>query len=53
VVVAQRAPTHFQPNLDVLNASAKGDFSSAKELAKLGFSRDVSLENVPNNVSVS
>jgi hypothetical protein len=44
VVVAQRAPTLFQPNLDVLMDSARRDFSSAKELAKFGFSRSVPKE---------
>jgi hypothetical protein len=38
LVVAQRSPTKFQPNLNVLVESAKKDRSSASELAKFGFS---------------
>jgi hypothetical protein len=40
LVVSQRAPTLFQPKLDVLIDSARDDYSSASELAKFGFSRE-------------
>jgi hypothetical protein len=53
LVVAQRAPTLFQPNLDILIASAKRDFSSAKELAKFGFVRGIPTEDVPCSSSAA
>jgi hypothetical protein len=41
--VAQRSPTKFTPSLSVLKDSARGDNSSAAELAKFGFVLDNSV----------